>query len=369
MEMHEQAFLSGLVFDNDRDRTGPIWRSSSWPPLLGGNRVHHTSNVVHDPITNHDENVVILGGRMLETSGYTNSVILFNVHRTKWQERPPMEERRINHASVVCNGAVYAIGGDNGSSYLDSIERINVEELIQHSSSSSTSSANGWTMLNCRLSMKRKGCAAAVVHDRFIVVAGGYNGNNYLSSVDILDTAFGNSCLVISGPSMEKYRCYFGMAVIGRRIYAVCGWSESGYPRSVEYLEFDDLLDKTTNSATSLFPLSKAWMIHKDLTLSMPRETHAVVRVGSCLVVAGGYRANNSETSRSVEVLDVVKNVAWSLRDVEEKRDGCTTVSLSNGISVIGGYYPKKSFETLSLVDKNSWLFTRLLATGKVPTK
>ena len=362
MDKHEKAFLSGLVFVNDKDKASPIWRPSSWPPLLGGNRIHHTSNVVHDPSSNHVKNVVILGGLMLEISAdYTNSVILLNVHRTKWQEGPPMKERRINHASVVCNGAVYAIGGDNGSSYLDSIERINVEELIQHSSSSSTSSANGWTMLNCRLSMKRKGCAAAVVHDRFIVVAGGYNGNNYLSSVDILDTAFGNSCLVISGPSMEKYRCYFGMAVIGRRIYAVCGWR---YSNSVEYLEFDDLLDKKANSATSVFPWSKSWTIHKDLRLKSCPGRHAVVRVGSCLVFAGDLTTNNSsEQSRSVQVLDVVKNVVWRLPDMRVTRSGCSMVSLLNGIAVIGGHV------TLSLVDKNSWLFARLLAIGKVPTE
>ena len=356
MDKHEKAFLSGLVFVNDK--ASPIWRPSSWPPLLGGNRIHHTSNVVHDPSSNHVKNVVILGGIMLEISAdYTNSVILLNVHRTKWQEGPPMKERRINHASVVCNGALYAIGGFNGSSCLDSFERIHVDDLFQHSSSSSTSSANKWTMLKCRLSAERAGCAAAVVHDRFIVVAGGTNGNNDWSSVDILDTALGNSCLVTSGPSLENPRSCFGMAVIGRRIYAVGGWS---FSNSVEYLEFDHLLDKKANIAASM-----VWTIHKDLRLkSCPAGRHAVVRVGSCLVFAGDLTTNNSsEQSRSVQVLDVVKNVVWRLPDMRVTRSGCSMVSLLNGIAVIGGHV------TLSLVDKNSWLFARLLAIGKVPTE
>ena len=374
MEMNEQAFLSGLVFDNDKDQKGPIWRPSSWPSLLGGNRKYHASIVVRHPSTNHDETVVIVGGFTQGASYLTNSVICLSDDRTMWHEGPPMQEKRERHASVVCDGAVYAIGGNNGFSYLDSIERVPVSYLL-HSTLSCTCSANGWTMLNCRLSTKRRGCAAAVVHDRFVVVAGGHNGNIFLSSVDILDTAYGNCCLVISGPSMDKPRSFFGMAVIGQRIYAVGGWR---YLNSVEYVEFDELLDKKANSATSMFPLSKSWTRHHDFTLTMSRDDHVVVQVGSCMVVTGAF--DTSVVSRlfySVEVLDAVNNVVWRLPDIRVNTYGCSMVSLSNGITVIGGNSMPEPFETLSLVDKNSWtlslvdknswLFARLLAIGKVP--
>ena len=299
MKIHEQAFFSGLVFADENDKTEPQWRR---PPLLGGNRTGHTSVVVRHPVSKHDEHVVIIGGCLHGTYSSTNSVILLRVDSKKWQQGPPMQKGRDWFASVVCNGALYAIGGKRD----DSIERTNVEELFQHSSSSFTSSTNGWTMLNCRLSTKREGCAAAVVHDRFIVVAGGCYGltDGSLSSVDILDTACGNSCTVTSGPSLVNPRRCFGMAVIRQRIYAV-GRSDRGHVLSpVEYLEFDDLLDGKANSTKSVFPSTKSWMIHEDL---MPRVGHAVVQVGSCIVVAGGFTPRGSPFS--VEVLDADKHI------------------------------------------------------------
>ena len=261
--------------------------------------------------------------------------------------------------------ALFTPVGRNRASGLDSIELIHVWELFQHSSSSSTINANGWTMLNCRLSTKREGCAAAVVHDRFIVVAGGTNELDEVSSVDILDTACGNSCTVTSGPSLGKPRRHFGMAVISQRIYAVGGNNRGHALSSVEHMEFDELLDDTANSAESVLPLSKSRTIHEDLSLKSPRVGHAVVQVGSCLVVAGG--SNPGEDSNSVQVLDADKHMCWELPNLKEWRHYCSMVSMSNGIAVIGGNGTTEACETLSLVDKNSQLFSRLLEMGKVP--
>ena len=364
MEIQEQALLSGLVFADEKDKIEPQWRPPAWPSLLGGNRGEHTSVVVPHPVSKHHETVVIIGGVLQEACSVTNSVILLCGDRAKWQQGPPMQESRNGHVSVVCNGAVYAIGGYNRASCLDSIERIHVWELFQHLSSSSAINANGWMMLNCRLSTKREGCAAAVVHDRFIVVAGGFNGLNDLSSVDILDTTCGNPCTVTSGPSLGKPRSYFGMAVIRQRIYAVGGINIDP-SNSVEYLEFGSLLDDPANNAESVFALSKSWTIHEHLSLKSPRELHAVVQVGSCLVVAGGF--THGEDWNSVQVLDADKRMCWELPNLKESRYGCSMVSMSNGISVIGGNGATESCETLSLVDKSSQLFARLLEMGKVP--
>ena len=366
MKIIEKAVLSGLVLADDKDKTKPQWRPPAWPPLLGGNRRYHASIVVRHPSRKSEEVVVVLGGRYIENVKLTNSVILLPVDGKEWQQGPPMQQSRNAHVSVVCDGVVYAIGGYNGASCLDSIERIHVWELFQHLSSSSAINANGWRMLNCRLSTKREGCAAAVVHDRFIVVAGGWGcgGNNSLSSVDILDTASGDGCTVTSGPSLGKPRSYFGMAVIRQRIYAVGGCNSWDALSSVEYLEFDDLSDDTANSSESVFPMSKSWMIHKELILKFPALHTAVVQVGSCLVVAGGKAGNNA----TVEVLDATKHMCWQLPNLKESEHGCSMVSLLNGIVVIGGFDATSSCQTISLVDMNSWLFTSLLDIGKVPT-
>ena len=307
--------------------------------------------------------VVLLGGWPEPTSdGTTNSVRLLNVCEKRWQTGPPLQEKRKYLASVVCNGVVYVIGGHNGQT---------VGDLLHSSSSSFRNNFTGWKTLNCCLTSKRYECAAVAVSDRFIMVAGGRNhsDDNCSSSVDILDTASGNPYSVVSGPSLKKGRSDFVMAVVGSRIYAV-GGSVGKFPyarslESVEYLEFDDWLDPVTSTS----PLStKSWTIHKELILNKPRSELSAVQVGSCLVVAGGGDASG-KCVRSVEVLDTVRNMVWELPGLSSMKSFCGMISSSNAIAVITRNDALEfSFETLSLVDKKSWLFALLLEIGKVPT-
>ena len=356
MNIHEQAFLSGLLFADDKDKLQPQWRPSSWPPLLGGHRSGHASVVVQPSRRNREEVLVVLGGRF-QNSGRTDSVIFLNIESKKWQEGPAMNDKRTRHASVVCNGLVYAIGGSN-SSQLDTIERIPIKDLLTSSSPSNTSN-KGWTTLDCRLSTRRYRCAAAVVRDRFIVVAGGYNGSDVVSSVDIINTSCGNPCSVIPGPPLIQARYCFGMAVIRQQIYVVGGKYFRSSLSSIEYSELDDLFDNTTES----------WTTHEHLCLGTPRYGHGIVHVGSCLVVAGGC-TNRGDACSSVEVLDTAKNIVLlRIPDMRDMRYHFSMVSWSNGIAVIGGSSNRRNTcETLSLVDKNHGLFARLLAIGKIPT-
>ena len=375
MKIQEQALLSGLVFADCKDTIEPRWRPSSdnWPPLHGHYGWGHGLVVVHNPHTNHDKLVVLLGGwPELFAIGMTNSVSLLNVGEKRWRNGPPLQEKRGRLASVVCNGAVYAIGGYNGQSVLDTIERIPVSDLL-HSSSSSKSSSKGWKMLNCRLTSKRYGCAAITVSDRFIVVAGGCNSRSLhtkcLSSVDILDTACdGNPYSVVSGPSLKEGRSDFAMAGVGPRIYAIGGWggpNTSGCLESVEYLGFDDWLDPVTSTVVLS---TKSWTIHKELILNIPRAGFFAVQVGSCLVVAGGCDYDGKSVY-ALEVLDTMRNMVWELPDLTVRRDVFGLVSLPNTLAVISRSSGDEfSSETLSLVDKKSWLFARLMDIGKVPT-
>ena len=372
MKVQEQASLSGLVFADSKDKIEPKWRPSSdrWPPLLGRHEWGKGLVVVNHPTTNHDKLLVLLGGWAgLTSGGPTNLVSLMNVGDSRWQTGPPLQEKRKNLASVVCNGAVYAIGGHNGHTALDTIERIHVGDLLHSSSSSSGNSSNGWKIMNCRLTSKRHGCAAVSVSDRFIVVAGGciFGVETFLSSVDILDTASGNPYSVEYGPSLKECRFDFVMAVVGSRIYAVGGLGTASCLDSVEYLEFDDWLDAPT--ATSSVALStKSWTVHKKLILNESRAGLSAVQVGSCLVVAGGCD-DSYKSLYAVEVLDTVRNIVWELPDLTVRNYVCDLVSLPNTLTVITRSSGKNfSCETLSLVDKKSWLFARLLEIGKVPS-
>ena len=78
MEIHQQAFLSGLVFADDKDKKKPQWRPSIWPPCLGDFRLTYGSAVVR---RDGEEILVLLGGLMNINSSCeyieSNSVVFF----------------------------------------------------------------------------------------------------------------------------------------------------------------------------------------------------------------------------------------------------------------------------------------------------
>ena len=245
----QHANQSGLAFlDINNNSNEPHWNTSDWPTLLGGWRRWHASAVLdHPDQDNTAQTVVVLGGKK-QNQGFTNSVLLMNLAEKskQWREGPPLNDNRAYHAAVICNGGVYVIGGHNGSSRLDSIERIDVENLCSESMESSTS--NQWKTVTCRLSTRRNECSAVAVFDRYIVVIGGSNSDS-LSTVDIIDTAAPSNYTVIVGPSMTVARCGCASAVIGNRILVVGGCNG----HSGEDLKSDN--DHSRCSVSILMPL------------------------------------------------------------------------------------------------------------------
>ena len=345
--VQKQAWQSGLVL---LDET-PEWNFEDWPPLEGGWRYRHTSIVLNHTDNNKRQTVVVMGGYQ-QGKGTTDSVLVLNLsdRDKQWREGPPMNKSRRGHAAVVCNGAVYVMGGDNGAP-LDSMERIDFNDLFQSSLTTITTHERNWATLNCRLSTPRWGCGAVAVHNRYIVVMGGYS-DRYLSSVDIIDT---NNHIVIEGPSMTVPRSYFGSAVIGHRIFVVGGCNDKGYLDSLEYLDYatpcdSDVIKKEIG--LTFISSSSTWITHPDLVLSNAQGSCAMVAVGSCLVAAGGR-------SRTVEVLDTHHNRVWNLPPFANYRRGCSMVTVANQVAVIGGLR-NPSCATLPLLDRNSWCFRRL---------
>ena len=352
--LKEEAWQSGLVLS---DGTAE-WNENDWPPLMGGWRYRHATVVLDHPDTDGNDNnpkrqtVVVLGG-FKQSQGVTKSVLLLNLAdpNKQWREGPSMNKARYGHASVVCNGGVYVMGGSTRYSSLDCIEQINATDLLQPSSTSSSSKKSHWTTLNCRLSTGRCGCCAVAVHNRYIVVVGGHS-NRYLSSVDIVDT---RNHAVIEGPSLTVPRSYFGSAVVGHRIFVVGGENDDGRLDSVEYVDFatpcdNDETKKKTGSTFISF--SSTWTTHSELRLSNARSSCAMVAVGSCLIVA-------ERPSRTIDVLDTHRNRVWNLPRVQEQRWGCSMVTVANHVAMIGGW-DNPTCATLPLLDKHTWCFCRL---------
>ena len=353
--LKEQAWQSGLVL---LDET-PEWNFEDWPPLEGGWRYRHATVVLDHPDTDGNDNnpkrqtVVVMGGRQ-QGEYVTNSVLVLNLANPnkQWREGPPMNKSRRGHAAVVCNRAVYVMGGYADNSMFDCMERIDANDLLQSSSTSSSSKKSHLTTLNCRLSTGRCGCCAVAVHNRYIVVIGGYDGSRTFSSVDIIDTRHHT---VTAGPSMTVPRRFCTSAVIGHRIFVVGSHGEHGNVDSVEYLDYAtpwDNHETKEQTGSTFISFSPTWTTQSELRLSNARSCYAMVAVGSCLVVTGGYES-------SVEVLDTHHNCMWNLPPFGNDRIGCSMVTVANQVAVIGGWI-NPSCATLPLMDRNSWCFRRL---------
>ena len=344
MTLKEQARQSGLVLSDEP----PEWNFEDWPPLEGGWRYYHASVVV-DHTDNHKEQTVVVLGGYRTGQGELDSILVLNLAdpSKQWREGPPMNKARDGHAAVVCNGAVYVMGGRHRDSIWDCIELIDTNDILQSSLTKTTTHESHWTTLTCRLSTGRVGCCAVAVHNRYIVVMGG-RSNRYWSSVDIVDTS---NHTLIEGPSMTVPRSYFDSAVVGHRIFVVGGRNDDNVLDSVEYLDFAE--ERKDDSLTTVISFSSAWTTHSELVLSNPRAFCAMVAVGSCLVVAGG-RGN-----LSVEVLDTLRNRVWNLRRLQEQRWCCSMVTVANQVAVIGGL-DNRTCATFPLMDKNTWCFRRL---------
>ena len=352
--LQKQAWQSGLVL---LDET-PEWNFEDWPPLEGGWRSSHATVVLDHLDTDNNnkhkrQTVVVLGGYQ-QGQGDVNSVLLLNLSESnkQWREGPSMDKKRSGHAAAVCNGGVYVMGGYNGSSLFDCIERIDEKDLLLSPLKTNIiTHASNWTTLTCRLSTQRWGCCAVAVHNQYTVMMGGYNGR-YLSSVEIIDT---NNHIVTAGPSMTVPRSNCASAVIGHRIFVVGGDDADGNLDSVEYLEFATPCDNDATKkeiGSTFISFSSTWITQSELRLSNARSCYAMVAVGSCLVVAGGYES-------SVEVLDTHHNRMWNLPPFVNHRYGCSLVTVASQVAVIGGLR-NPSCATLALMDRISWCFRRL---------
>ena len=361
MTMQEQIQMSGLEMMSS---SSPLqWNSiNHWSPLLGVGRCGQacvtivSDNGVH-PCENDAaaQTIVVLGGET-RREWCSNSVILWDLSTMEWRLGPNLNDRRKRFVAVVCGDKVYAIGGCRSrgvfGSVFDTMESIQVSSLLETMETSTTRQDNSqWTRLQCRLSSPRQACAAVVVHNRYIVILGGDNGmDHHLSSVDVLDTApphnnnnNNGEPTIVAGPSMNSSRSYFGAAVIDNRIFVVGGWVNEMHSTSVESLLFRQDHTNSNSNASCFFPNS-LWRVEPHLTLSTTHIRHAVAKVGSCLVVAGGM------TGVIVEVLDVQRDIVWSLpNSTIERPIGCSMVALSDCLLVLGGNSSVDSVESLAL--------------------
>ena len=383
MTMQEQIEMSGLEImssslsslssSSSSSSSQLQWNSTNqWSPLLGGGWAYQACVTIESGNENGSggQSIIVIGGQM-RRARYTNSAIVWDPSTKRWTNGPSLNDKRSKLVAVVCRDKVYAIGGFGGNNYnnyttLDTMESIQVSSLMETTETLTMTRQNNnqWTRLQCCLSSPRRECAAVVVHNRYIVILGGCNRMHQdLSSVDIMDTApphnnnnnSNGEPTIVAGPSMNLARYAFGAAVVDNRIFVVGGYVNVRRLISVESLLFQrqpqDKDHSNGNSNMSCTFANSSWRMEPHLNLSSPRGSHAVAKVGSCLVVAGGCCDNHgSSTYTSVQVLDVQRAIVWSLPNMTSWRPySCSMVTLSDCVLVLGGGRSMDCVESLAL--------------------
>ena len=148
--------------------------------------------------------------------------------------------------------------------------------------------------------------------------------------------------------------------MVDNRIFVVGGWVNEMRSTSVESLMFQrqpqDKDHTNSNSNVSCTFPNSLWRVEPHLSLSSPRFLHAVAKVGSCLVVAGGYCNNHGSWTNlvEVEVLDVQWTIVWGLPSLTIQRpNGCSMVTLSDCLLVLGGGHSMVESLALTVYQKH----------------
>ena len=365
--------------------------------------------------------ILIVGGVVhLTRQTVTNSVLMWTPGQTKWQRGPRMEKARKHHATVVCKDHVYTIGGQNHRNLsLHCVERLKITSLwsmlerqdtnvpsstAEQEQTNHTNTTAAWTRF-CRLPIARAACAATVVQDRYIVIVG-----DWLVSVHVIDTCSSsnnnNGPILYAGPFLNVHPIGCGIATVGRQIYVVG-------ENSMESLQLTDplvvtppssftqplhlsskkrkrtnlLASSTKATKTSIrflstpsimptFSSSSSWIQNNkqtDLVLQtrMANRCNAtVLRVGCCLVMAGGAWSGDQESNR-IQIWDTKRNQVWTAPQLRVPRFGCGMVYFKDhGLILVGSGVtsiqttrvpPNKVCQCLGLTDQLSQLFACLL--------
>ena len=321
---------------DDEDPTACVSQSQwqvkvSWPQMMEDNRQVH-GTVLVSSTKHHQASVnpncfqcstalVVLGGEINSTKSgrskeQTNSVRLLEIPTDpsdfpKWRDGPPMNRPRSRFDAVVCNGAVYAIGGRN----VATIERIEINDLLDESTANLSQK---WYNVSCQLSRMSRYGNATVLQDRYIVFIASRGHDLHIDlqhSVDIMDTS-NHTLVTICAPQESVPRCRrpryrLSTAAIGNKVYIVSGHQRVSAPKSVEYIEFDI----PESSPDQIHPKILSWNEEQDILVTVPRQDYMSVAVGSKIVVYGG-------SCRRLEVIDLERRRVSALPDMSEAKCG-----------------------------------------------
>ncbi|CAD6215628.1 GSCOCG00000440001-RA-CDS [Cotesia congregata] len=241
------------------------------------------------PEPRHHHSVVYFKGRLYVAGGADprenslqrkNSVVgtvwSYDPASRKWFTEPAMLTPRKNFGLVVCDGKIFAVGGeDNNGVTLRSVEAFDPAKKI-------------WKKMQ-PMNIARVGLAATTF-ENLIWVAGGISNSitdPLLKEVECYDPCKKSWTKIESLPSA---RCYACLCVISDNLFLVGGAGKSST---------DDNMTESIPTVDIWEPSSRNWQqISK---MSTARHNHSISSIDNQLLVIGGVTTVHMKTLKSVE--------------------------------------------------------------------
>ncbi|XP_044586204.1 uncharacterized protein LOC123266197 isoform X3 [Cotesia glomerata] len=241
------------------------------------------------PEPRHHHSVVYFKGRLYVAGGADprenslqrkNSVVgtvwSYDPASKKWFTEPAMLTPRKNFGLVVCDGKIFAVGGeDNNEVTLRSVEAFDPAKKV-------------WKKMQ-PMNIARFGLAATTF-ENLIWVAGGISNSitdPLLKEVECYDPCKKSWTKIENIPSA---RCYACLCVISDNLFLVGGAGKSST---------DDNMTESIQTVDIWVPSSRNWQqISK---MSTARHNHSVSSIDNQLLVIGGVTTVHMKTLKSVE--------------------------------------------------------------------
>ena len=238
--------------------------------------------------------------------------MVYSIESDQWSLLPPYQFFWFGMTTV--NNQLVLVGG---TSIADLKERTNLLGVWNEESQK-------WTHPFPPMNLTRSGPAVVTCSNRWIVVAGGFDGSDSLQSVEILDIPFGKWFHGASMPITHK-QYKLTSAVIGNMWFLIDGF---GYTERVLYASLGDLI--TTAPLSVVAPTQPIWRL---LPTIFKLEGSAATTLNGALLAVGG-----GDHRRKCLIYQPSSKSWIKVGEMPIGRHQCACAILPNGeLFVVGG--------------------------------
>ncbi len=279
--------------------------------LLQGRNVNNNgAQAMEQLVPANDQDIIILGGRSGDgKDGVLNTVEKLNIVEGKSTELPRMNQPRVVSASCVYNNNIMVTGGFNGQDGLDSIEVLNMNQHPLR-----------WMMFQGKLPFKLSSHVAIVYHDKLYVI-GGYNWRENKTSDRIHELALAAPYTSKALARMPQPRKNHGAEIVNEKLFILGGTATNSYEYSTDNVLVYDFTTKKFKPCPSL---------------PKPVFSMSTVTWGNKIIVIGGSDKND-QVLNDVIMYDTETGRSERLPSLNHKRYGHSAVIMHDVIVVLGG--------------------------------